>query len=129
MLKRNALFIAAALCLMATGCNSQSNKTIAQKQKVREDILEVLATEPEEPHKLPLGSKLNVHIGYKLNATETAQIWARPYKNGQKAPGYKAHKLIPVKRKNDESNLITGWFSFDKPAEIDVWFFYPGDCV
>jgi len=119
MFKRSVFFVAVALYLLTNGCNNATSEKIAQKQTPQQDILEVLGTDPDNPAEMVSGQKLNVHIFYQLNITETAQIWARPYKNGQKAPGYKAHHLIPVDSKKENSGFVTGWFFFDKPAEID----------
>ena len=119
MVLRYAFFITTALCLLTNGCNTATSKKTVQKQTPQQDVLEVMSTEPDNPAEMASGQQLNVHIFYQLNITETAQIWARPYKNGQKAPGYKAHHLIPVDSKKENSGFVTGWFSFDKPAEID----------
>jgi len=119
MIKKYAFFLTTTLCLLASSCKTASTNKIAQKQSPNQDILEVLGTNPENPEQLPLGQKLQVYIGYQLDTTDKAHIWARPYKNGQKAPGYSAHHLIPVSRNDENSGFITGWFLFRQPAEID----------
>jgi len=41
--------------LLVNGCNNATNENIAQKQKVREDILEVLGTDPDNPAEMASG--------------------------------------------------------------------------
>jgi len=119
MITKCALFLTVALCLLTGGCNSATNKKVIQKQNPNQDVLEVLGTEPQNPVQLSLGERLQVHIGYQLNTIDKAYIWARPYKNGQKAPGYGAHHLIPVAHNDENSGFVTGWFLFRKPTEVD----------
>ena len=101
---RALLIITSGLILLTGGCNSESSQKISQKHTRRQDILEVVSVEPESPQELALGQRLQVHIGYQLNTAETAYIWARPYRNGNKVGGYGAHHLIPVSKKRDFLN-------------------------
>ena len=116
---RALLIITSGLILLTGGCNSESSQRISQKQTSRQDILEVVSIEPESPQGLALGQRLQVHIGYQLNTAETAYIWARPYRNGNKVGGYGAHHLIPVSKKKNKTGFVTGWFFFESPAEIN----------
>ncbi len=120
--------VIAAVCLLANGCNKEtaSNKVsfadagqTIKNSLHSQDILEVVSFKPGEPAVLALGEKLHIEVFYELHSIEQAAIWARPYANGGKAAGYKAHHLVPVVRKDENSGIADCWFYFDTPAKID----------
>jgi hypothetical protein len=83
------------------------------------DVLEVTSSNPAEPAVLALGEEFNVEILYELNTLDSAAIWVRPYTNGQRMGGYKAHHVVLVDRSKEKTGVVTGWFGFDGPAEVN----------
>jgi len=54
-----------------------------------------------------------------MESMDAASIWARPFVNGNRAPGYSAHHLIPVNKQKDNPGIADCWFYFDQPMKID----------
>jgi len=82
-------------------------------------FLEIASIKPAEPAVLRLGEKLNIEVAYDLESLDGASIWARPFVNGNRAPGYSAHHLVFVDKKTDNPGVVECWFYFDKPTKID----------
>ena len=82
-------------------------------------FLELAETNPPCPAVLALGQKLNVTVAYEIPSDSHVLIWARPFINNQRTPGYSAHHLIPVNGAEKEQGFVETWFFFDSPAEID----------
>lgn len=97
---------------------SESKKNVQISQNSN-DVLEVVTTEPNSPAVLKVGEKMNVTIFYELKSLEKAAIWTRPYLNGNLARNYSAHHLTFVSNEPNDTGFVTGWFYFDKPAQID----------
>ena len=53
--------------------------------------LKVISCEPACPAVLKAGERLNIRFRYKLGPSDAVQIWVRPYTNGHRTPGYRAH--------------------------------------
>lgn len=83
------------------------------------DLLEVASCKPSESAVLSLGEKFNIEVSYEIHSLEKAAIWARPYVNGKKVSGYRAHHLIPVGVNRENPGIADCWFSFDVPVQIN----------
>ena len=81
--------------------------------------LEVISTEPPCPAELKLGQKLTVKFRYDLGTTEEVHIWARPYTNGRRTSGYKAHGSLTYKSSVNKAGIAEGYFYFDTPTKVD----------
>jgi hypothetical protein len=109
------------------GCNTEnvpdeisfldSRKAIQDNNP--EDELMVASSEPVLPATLEFGQKLNFEIVYELKSIEKTAIWVRPFVNGHRAGGYSAHHLIIVEKGAENPSVVTGWFFFNKPTQID----------
>ncbi len=84
--------------------------------KPQQDSLEIVSTMPQTPAVLSLGEKLFVKVRYHFTSVEQARIWARPYTEGKRTPGYRAH---PSPRYDAGSGVIEGWFYFEMPTKVD----------
>jgi protein-disulfide isomerase len=93
---------------------------------VGKDLLEVTSCKPSDNAVLALGENFNVEVLYELNTLDSAVIWVRPFTNGDKTPDYKAHHMVLVDGTKEKSGIVTGWFSFDKPADVDEIRVYMG---
>jgi len=116
--------------IIIIGCNTENTENVSDNisfQDTRkvlqddspEDELIVASSEPALPATLDLGQKLNFEIVYDLKYVDRAAIWVRPFVNGQRAGGYSAHHLIIVEKNTENPGVVTGWFFFNKPAQID----------
>ena len=96
-------------------------------QEVTNPALFVVSSTPELPAKLKVGERLVFDVFYDLpKEFEHAGIRARPYTNGKRTPGYKAHKAIRVS-KNEPSGIVKCWFSFEKPTTVNEVRFHMVD--
>ena len=80
------------------------------------DWLEITAFEPGVPAVLNFGDRLHVVIRYRMQSVDGVRIFARPYTNGKKTPGYRAHPSATYGRGEGE---VVGWFTFSKVATVD----------
>lgn len=80
------------------------------------DALEIISFDPAMPARLNYGARLNVEIRYEMHSVDGVRIFARPYTDGKKTPGYGAH-ASPVYPRGD--GTIVGWFKFDKSTHVD----------
>ncbi|MFC1738670.1 TlpA family protein disulfide reductase [Planctomycetota bacterium] len=76
-------------------------------------------TEPVSPAKLDPGEKLHIKIQYQLGSAESVQIFARPYTNGEKTPGYAAHPSSIYRKSEKAFGEAEGWFRFGKPSYVN----------
>jgi hypothetical protein len=132
--KRNAMAVKYAsgiiiilFLIIIVGCNTENvtdkisfldSRKVLQDESSK-DELTVASSEPVLPATMDLGEKLNFEIVYDLKSVDRAAIWVRPFVNGQRAGGYHAHHLIAVEKDADNPGVVTGWFFFNKPAQID----------
>jgi len=84
--------------------------------KPQQDSLEIVSTMPQTPAVLSLSEKLFVKVRYHFTSVEQARIWARPYTEGKRTPGYRAHPSPPY---DAGSGVIEGWFFFETPTKVD----------
>jgi hypothetical protein len=89
--------------------------------------LAIVSSELALPATLTVGQKLTFDIVYQLKSVRNAAIWVRPFVNGQRAPAYRAHHLVPVTKDTENPGVIAGWFYFDKPMQINEVRLYMQD--
>jgi len=124
VLSINLNSVMAFMLLGLLGCNSKSlNSNSSTNQfeiiTVREYRVEFITVEPKSPAALSLGDKLNVFVDYEVSSNNLLQIWARPYRYGNRVRGYRAHQLITISKSDNAKGVAECWFSFDKSESID----------
>jgi len=82
-------------------------------------FLELTSTDPVCPAVLAPGQKFKVFAVYEISSDEPMHIWARPFTNGKRTPGYSAHHLIPVGGANPRQGSVEMWFYFERPTIVD----------
>jgi hypothetical protein len=113
--------------LLITGCNTETatnNPAFSDNPKIIRndapaDELAIVSAEPALAATLSVGQKLTFDIVYDLKSVNRAAIWVRPFVNGQRAPAYRAHHLVLVTKDTENPGVVTGWFYFDKPMQIN----------
>ena len=123
-IEKNQIKLHGMIIEMQTSTRKMAGKIAAIMEKVTErmssrSLLEVISVEPPSPAVLNPGEKLHVKFRYRLGSCEAVQIWARPYTNGRKTRGYRAHGSSVYKKAVRESGVAEGSFFFDEPAVID----------
>jgi hypothetical protein len=127
MTVKHLALITIIFCPLINGCDTQkaSNTTGSTVLNTRQDIKgtsvsdDILEVSSCKPAVMALGEKLNIEVLYELKSVDTAMIWARPFVNGKRLGGYKAHHLIPVDREQKNPGIADCWFAFDRPVEIN----------
>jgi hypothetical protein len=124
---RHLLIIAVTSCVLISGCGTEtraSNPFLPHRATIirddaPDDELALVSVEPALPAALAVSEKLRFDIVYELKSIEQAAIGVRPFVNSQRANGYHAHHLIIVSKDTENPGIITGWFYFDKPTQIN----------
>lgn len=82
----------------------------------RPELLSITTTMPKSPATLTTGEKLSVTIRYTNPTTDSVRIFARPYTNGKRTPGYGAHPSAAYPKGPGQ---VEGWFSFSSATTVD----------
>lgn len=115
-----ALFLVLlAAAVVMSGCfgsrSDQPSGPVMEPDPVK-DALKIVGFKPGVPAKLKTGTQLNIAVDYRIQSCERVRIFARPYTNGVKTPGYGAHPSPLYAR---GSGRATCWFTFNNPAVVD----------
>jgi len=127
MAVRFLMIITSSIFLVANGCNSEQAVNIPAfpdsptviRNDAPQDELVAVSSEPPLPATLVVGDKLNFNIVYELKSLNRAAIWVRPFVNGRKAVGYNAHHIVGVTKESENPGVVTGWFLFNQPAQVN----------
>ena len=90
-----------------------------EQQVIKDGRLKIIKTNPTLPASLNLGEQLKIQFEYDLGSAEKVQIWARPYTNGRRTQGYKAHGSPVYNREEKQIGEAEGYFFFDRPTVVD----------
>ena len=100
----HSIFI--SLLLLSYGCS----------KKEEGDRLTITKFGPDLPASIAVGEKLIVTVEYDIKSVKKAQIFVRPFTNGKKTPGYRAHGCCPIEK---GKGVIEGFFFFKEPRIVD----------